>query len=180
MRNGTLLCIRNTNSNGDPLSLPGQITLSCPVTDIHSILLPPTHLKMRSLSTQDYLRALLLASPLVAASCPYATQNQARNQERHLPEGHPSTVLYQRATDSTSSSFGTCATKSNVAGGGTRSWDWWPCNLRLDVLRQNAAESNPYGADFDYAAAFTALDREFLFLRAILLQANDCILTLSS
>lgn len=115
---------------------------------------------MRSFSTQDYLRALLLASPLVdAASCPFAGQ-QSQERRSLLPDGHPSAVLNRRATDNATSSFGTCSVKSDVAGGGTRSWDWWPCNLRLDVLRQNAAESNPYGGNFDYAAAFKTLDCE--------------------
>lgn len=113
---------------------------------------------MRSFSTQDYLRALLLASPLVeAASCPFAGQ-QSQERRSPLPDGHPSAVLNRRTTDNATSSFGTCSQKSDVAGGGTRSWDWWPCNLRLDVLRQNAAESNPYGGNFDYAAAFKTLD----------------------
>lgn len=116
---------------------------------------------MRTFSPQDYLRAILLASPLVdAASCPFAAQN-GEQRRSPLPDGHPSAVLERRATDNATSSFGTCSTKSNVAGGGTRSWEWWPCNLRLDVLRQNAAESNPYGGDFDYEAAFNSLDRKF-------------------
>ncbi|MBU4466055.1 MAG: catalase/peroxidase HPI [Actinobacteria bacterium] len=35
---------------------------------------------------------------------------------------------------------------------------WWPEKLNLKVLAKNPAESNPLGADFDYAAAFAALD----------------------
>ncbi|MGE3274029.1 MAG: catalase/peroxidase HPI [Vicinamibacterales bacterium] len=35
---------------------------------------------------------------------------------------------------------------------------WWPDQLDLSVLRQHAAESNPVGDDFDYAAAFASLD----------------------
>lgn len=113
---------------------------------------------MRSLSSQDYLRTILLASPLVAAaSCPFAAQNVQRNAPL-LPRGHADIQRRGDSSSSTSSTFGTCAVKSNVAGGGTRSSDWWPCNLKLDVLRQNAAESNPYGADFDYAAEFNSLD----------------------
>ena len=38
--------------------------------------------------------------------------------------------------------------------------DWWPNQLRLDVLHQNAPASNPLGADFDYAAEFSKLDLE--------------------
>jgi len=35
---------------------------------------------------------------------------------------------------------------------------WWPDQLNLSPLRQHAAESNPLGADFNYAEAFKALD----------------------
>ena len=35
---------------------------------------------------------------------------------------------------------------------------WWPDQLNLAPLRQNAAESNPLGADFNYAEAFSTLD----------------------
>ncbi|AKH42757.1 catalase-peroxidase [Altererythrobacter atlanticus] len=36
--------------------------------------------------------------------------------------------------------------------------DWWPNHLDLGSLRQNEAQSNPYGDDFDYAAEFATLD----------------------
>jgi len=45
-----------------------------------------------------------------------------------------------------------------AAGGGTRNRDWWPNQLRLDVLRRNPAQSDPMGAGFDYAAEFRTLD----------------------
>ncbi len=35
---------------------------------------------------------------------------------------------------------------------------WWPDQLNLSPLRQHAAESNPLGADFNYAQAFKTLD----------------------
>jgi catalase-peroxidase len=38
--------------------------------------------------------------------------------------------------------------------------DWWPDRLDLSPLRQEAPDSNPYGADFDYAAEFNTLDLE--------------------
>lgn len=44
------------------------------------------------------------------------------------------------------------------AGGGTRNRDWWPNQLKLNVLRQHSALSNPMGDGFDYAAAFKSLD----------------------
>ncbi|HMG46339.1 MAG TPA: catalase/peroxidase HPI [Allosphingosinicella sp.] len=36
--------------------------------------------------------------------------------------------------------------------------DWWPNQLSLEILRQQGATGDPYGDDFDYAAAFKALD----------------------
>ena len=35
---------------------------------------------------------------------------------------------------------------------------WWPDQLNLDPLRQHSPQSNPYGDDFDYAAAFSKVD----------------------
>ncbi|MEY6433464.1 catalase/peroxidase HPI [Thioalkalicoccus limnaeus] len=35
---------------------------------------------------------------------------------------------------------------------------WWPEQLDLTPLRQHSPQSNPYGADFDYAAEFATLD----------------------
>ena len=35
---------------------------------------------------------------------------------------------------------------------------WWPDHLDLSPLRQHAAESNPYGAGFNYAKEFKKLD----------------------
>jgi len=36
--------------------------------------------------------------------------------------------------------------------------DWWPNQLNLKILRQNAAKSDPMGENFDYAAEFQKLD----------------------
>ena len=48
--------------------------------------------------------------------------------------------------------------KANVGGGGTRNNDWWPNELKLNILRQHTAVTNPLSKDFDYAAAFKTLD----------------------
>lgn len=45
-----------------------------------------------------------------------------------------------------------------TAGGGTTSQDWWPNQLRLNVLRQNSELSNPMDKDFNYAEEFKSLD----------------------
>jgi catalase-peroxidase len=36
--------------------------------------------------------------------------------------------------------------------------DWWPNQLKLDLLHQHSTKSDPMGADFDYAKEFKALD----------------------
>lgn len=45
-----------------------------------------------------------------------------------------------------------------VAGSGTGNRDWWPNQLKLNILRQHSVLSNPMGEDFNYAEAFKALD----------------------
>ncbi|WP_408629611.1 catalase/peroxidase HPI [Aquimarina algiphila] len=46
------------------------------------------------------------------------------------------------------------------AGGGTSNRDWWPNQLKLNILRQHSLLSNPMGEAFNYAQAFKALDLE--------------------
>jgi catalase-peroxidase len=46
---------------------------------------------------------------------------------------------------------------NHTAGGGTSNRDWWPNQLNLKVLHQQAPPSNP-APDFDYAQAFKTLD----------------------
>lgn len=48
--------------------------------------------------------------------------------------------------------------KVNVGGGGTRNHDWWPNELKLNILRQHTGVTSPMSKDFDYAAAFKSLD----------------------
>ncbi|SMC25542.1 catalase-peroxidase [Desulfacinum hydrothermale DSM 13146] len=38
--------------------------------------------------------------------------------------------------------------------------DWWPHQLNLKILHQNAPEANPMGKDFNYAREFLSLDLE--------------------
>ena len=45
-----------------------------------------------------------------------------------------------------------------TAGGGTGNRDWWPNQLRVDLLNQHSSRSNPLAGDFDYAEAFNKLD----------------------
>lgn len=50
--------------------------------------------------------------------------------------------------------------KHNVGGGGTRNNDWWPNQLKLNILRQHSSLSNPMDQEFNYAEAFKNLDLE--------------------
>ena len=47
---------------------------------------------------------------------------------------------------------------SAAAGVGTTNRDWWPKELRLDLLHQHSSKSDPMGQEFDYAEAFKSLD----------------------
>jgi catalase-peroxidase len=44
------------------------------------------------------------------------------------------------------------------AGGGTRNRDWWPNQLKLNILRQYSSLSNPMDKSFNYAKEFKSLD----------------------
>jgi catalase-peroxidase len=62
-----------------------------------------------------------------------------------------------------------------AATGGTSNRDWWPNQLRLEILNQHSSRSDPMGADFDYATAFKSLDLEAVKkdLRALMTQSQD-------
>lgn len=45
-----------------------------------------------------------------------------------------------------------------AAGGGTHNRDWWPNQLKLNILRQRSSLSNPMGESFNYAEEFKTLD----------------------
>jgi catalase-peroxidase len=45
-----------------------------------------------------------------------------------------------------------------AAEGGTSNRDWWPNQLKLELLRQHSSKSNPMGGDFNYAKEFKSLD----------------------
>lgn len=44
------------------------------------------------------------------------------------------------------------------AGNGTGNRDWWPNQLKLNILRQNSNLSNPMDSSFNYAEEFKSLD----------------------
>lgn len=44
------------------------------------------------------------------------------------------------------------------AGRGTSNRDWWPNQLKIEILHQHSSKSNPMGEDFNYAKEFKSLD----------------------
>ena len=45
-----------------------------------------------------------------------------------------------------------------TSGGGTQNQNWWPNQLRVNILRQNSSLSNPMEEKFNYAEEFKKLD----------------------
>ncbi|SIQ19972.1 catalase-peroxidase [Chryseobacterium sp. RU37D] len=65
--------------------------------------------------------------------------------------------------------------KQSVAGGGTKNLDWWPDQLRVDILRQHSGLSNPMDKDFNYSEAFKSLDLDAVKkdLHALMIDSQD-------
>lgn len=63
----------------------------------------------------------------------------------------------------------------HTSGGGTTNRDWWPNQLRLDILHQHSSKSNPMGEDFNYAQEFKSLDLNAVKqdLRELMTQSQD-------
>ncbi|MDZ4148820.1 MAG: catalase/peroxidase HPI [Flavobacteriaceae bacterium] len=72
------------------------------------------------------------------------------NKNSHISEGNS-------INDGSKCPFSGGALKQS-AGSGTRNRDWWPNQLKLNILRQNSSLSNPMGDSFDYAKEFKSLD----------------------
>ncbi|MBA0901805.1 MAG: catalase/peroxidase HPI [Candidatus Nitrotoga sp.] len=51
---------------------------------------------------------------------------------------------------------------NHIAGVGRTNRDWWPNQLRLELLHQHSSKSNPMDKDFDYAKEFKSLDYKAL------------------
>ncbi|MCW8129129.1 MAG: catalase/peroxidase HPI [Planctomycetota bacterium] len=70
---------------------------------------------------------------------------------------------------------GAVAAQAHTAGGGTTNKDWWPKQLRLDLLHQHSSKSDPMGKSFDYAKEFKKLDYAGLKkdLIAVMTQSQD-------
>lgn len=68
-----------------------------------------------------------------------------------------------------------CPFHQAASGSGTSNRDWWPKQLRVDLLNQHSTRSNPLDPQFDYAKAFKQLDLEALKrdLHALMTDSQD-------
>ena len=64
---------------------------------------------------------------------------------------------------------------SHAFGGGTSNKDWWPNQLRVDLLNQHSEKSDPLGKTFNYREAFEKLDYDALKadLRKLMTDSQD-------
>ncbi|NKF21984.1 catalase/peroxidase HPI [Solimonas marina] len=62
-----------------------------------------------------------------------------------------------------------------AAGSGTGNRDWWPKQLRVDLLNQHSERSNPLGESFSYRDEFEKIDYAALKsdIRAVLIDSQD-------
>ncbi|OZG70174.1 catalase/peroxidase HPI [Hahella sp. CCB-MM4] len=63
----------------------------------------------------------------------------------------------------------------HTGGAGTSNRDWWPNQLRLEILHQRSSLSNPMDEDFNYAEEFKSLDYDALKqdLTALMTDSQD-------
>ncbi len=65
--------------------------------------------------------------------------------------------------------------QKHTAGGGTTNRDWWPNQLKLDILHEHSSKSNPMGEGFNYAKEFKSLDLKAVKkdLRELMTKSQD-------
>ena len=75
---------------------------------------------------------------------------------------NPDSTVWEVNDDSQVNTVGKCpfmnGELNKSAGGGTRNRDWWPNQLKLNILRQHSTLSDPMEPGFNYAEAFNSLD----------------------
>ena len=77
-------------------------------------------------------------------------------------KGSADTTVLDVNDESKVNTMGKCPFLSGAinksAGGGPRNRDWWPSQLKLNILRQHAGSFDPMGEKFNYAEEFKTLD----------------------
>jgi len=62
---------------------------------------------------------------------------------------------------------------NHIAGVGRTNRDWWPNQLRPELLHQHSSKSDPMGGDFDYAKEFKSLDYKALKKDLVMLMTDS-------
>ena len=77
-------------------------------------------------------------------------------------------------TNETKCPFSGDVRKHTIAGAPSNA-DWWPNQLKLGILHQHSAKSDPMGAAFNYAEAFKSLDLDAVIkdLHAVMTDSQD-------
>ena len=77
-------------------------------------------------------------------------------------------------TDEAKCPFAGDARKHTVAGAPSNA-DWWPKQLKLNILHQHSSKSDPMGESFDYSEEFKSLDLDAVIkdLRALMTDSQD-------
>lgn len=75
---------------------------------------------------------------------------------------NPSATSYEMNGNGASKCPFTGGMLKQTAGSGPGNRDWWPNQLKLNILRQHSDLSNPMGKDFNYAEEFKKLDLKAL------------------
>ena len=78
-------------------------------------------------------------------------------------------------TTETKCPFSGAAIPAAATGQARTNTDWWPNQLRLNILHQHTPASNPMGEDFDYTKAFQQLDLDAVVadLKALMTDSQD-------
>ena len=104
---------------------------------------------------------MLAAAPCVGGDA-HATDHAAPDSSHATTGRCPVTGALQTftalATSIESVDPGEDPLGANTAAGDMTVRDWWPNQLNLRILHQNAPMGNPLGEEFDYAAEFRKLD----------------------
>jgi len=68
-----------------------------------------------------------------------------------------------------------CPFPGHTVAGAPSNADWWPKQLKLNILHQHSSKSNPLGEDFDYAKEFKSLDLQAVIkdLKALMTSSQE-------
>ncbi len=117
---------------------------------------------------------LKLKSTLLASAAALSLSLAACSQDQGAEQESPAAPTADTAEDYAAPAS-TASAPTRGIGEPKANEEWWPEQLDLTVLRQNAASDDPMGDDFDYAEAFARLDLDAVKkdLEAVMTDSQD-------